>query len=263
MSESRRPSPPGGSTEFYVGYLPMPPAHLLFLRFIVPALLVLGVGLAALAARSQFDPGGGIWDDATQRTFEGVIWARPYPMLRVTGLAPNEAETLLLVEVGKLGGGQRAAPFDGMTVRVSGWLLERDGRRMIELVPGSEAIAVLPSSGGTPAPIRPPPEFAGEFECAGEIVDSKCYLGAMKPGQGKTHKECATLCVRGGIPPVLIAAVDGGGAEHFVLVDETGGAATELVLPYVGEPVTVRGRLLRLGDMRLLAVASGGVTRRR
>jgi hypothetical protein len=25
----------------------------------------------------------------------------------------------------------------------------------------------------------------------GEIVDSKCYLGVMNPGQGKVHRDCA------------------------------------------------------------------------
>lgn len=39
----------------------------------------------------------------------------------------------------------------------------------------------------------------------GELVDSKCYLGTMKPGDGKTHKSCAILCLRGGIPPLFVS----------------------------------------------------------
>jgi hypothetical protein len=34
----------------------------------------------------------------------------------------------------------------------------------------------------------------GPVELTGEIVDSKCFLGVMVPGSGKTHKECASLC---------------------------------------------------------------------
>jgi hypothetical protein len=43
----------------------------------------------------------------------------------------------------------------------------------------------------------------GLMELTGEIVDSKCFLGVMVPGAGKTHKDCASLCLRGGIPPAL------------------------------------------------------------
>jgi len=31
----------------------------------------------------------------------------------------------------------------------------------------------------------------GERTLRGEVIDPKCYIGAMKPGGGKTHKACA------------------------------------------------------------------------
>ena len=46
----------------------------------------------------------------------------------------------------------------------------------------------------------------GPVTVSGEIVDSKCFLGVMVPGAGKTHKECASLCLRGGIPPAPVRA---------------------------------------------------------
>jgi hypothetical protein len=48
-------------------------------------------------------------------------------------------------------------------------------------------------------------EDLGAFTLVGEIVDSKCYLGIMNPGETNPHRECAALCIRGGIPPLIIA----------------------------------------------------------
>ena len=51
---------------------------------------------------------------------------------------------------------------------------------MIELVDGSVEVA--------PDPAAPPPsepEDLGEHTYVGEIVDSKCFLGVMKPGRLK------------------------------------------------------------------------------
>ena len=45
-----------------------------------------------------------------------------------------------------------------------------------------------------------------------EIVDSKCFLGVMTPGAGRTHSACASLCLRGGIPPALLSCARSGRA---------------------------------------------------
>lgn len=52
----------------------------------------------------------------------------------------------------------------------------------------------------------------GETTLKGEIVDSKCYLGVMNPGNLKAHRACAINCIQGGVPPVLLVR-DGGGAS--------------------------------------------------
>jgi hypothetical protein len=60
----------------------------------------------------------------------------------------------------------------------------------------------------------------------GEVVDAKCYLGAMKPGDGKSHKACATLCVTNGIPAMPVTAdsayviVAGWQPDHAKLIAE-------------------------------------------
>jgi hypothetical protein len=56
----------------------------------------------------------------------------------------------------------------------------------------------------------------------GEIVDSKCFLGVMNPGEGTVHCDCARVCLRGGIPPMLL--IRGARAEEalVLLVDAAG-----------------------------------------
>ena len=113
----------------FIGWLPMPRA---FARFLAPVAVGLVVGAAILGvvlACIQPSPGDGRWEEQLI-TFEGVVYAEPYAMIRVPGATGEEPKTLLLVEVGKFGAKERVRPFDGQPVRVSGTLLHRDGVRM-------------------------------------------------------------------------------------------------------------------------------------
>ena len=83
----------------------------------------------------------------------------------------------------------------------------------------------------------------------GEIVDTKCYLGAMKPGRGKPHRDCASLCIRGGIPAALLVRTENG-ERHLVHLVSFGRPVGVEVLDFVGQPVEVTG-LLRRKDGRL------------
>jgi hypothetical protein len=92
---------------------------------------------------------------------------------------------------------------------------------------------------------------------AGEIVDSKCYLGAMKPGDGKGHKACAVLCISGGIPPMLVSA-SGSESErtvsYYLLVGASGQPMNARVLPFVAEAVEVSGVVEDWEGLRMLRV---------
>jgi hypothetical protein len=94
---------------------------------------------------------------------------------------------------------------------------------------------------------------------AGEIVDYKCFLGAMKPGDGKTHKACAALCISGGIPPMLVSFDERGTRTYTVLVLDQG--RTPDLAEAAGEPVRVSGRLEVKGGLRVLTVIPDGVVR--
>lgn len=184
------------------------------------------------------------------QAYEGVLRTDPYPMLEMDTM--NGPSIVLLVEVGKHGAGPRAAGLVGRRVRVQGWPLERDGRRIIELAPDDSAIQ--PRSDGTvvePALAEVP---LGRVRLRGEIVDSKCFLGAMKPGDGKGHKACATLCIRGGIPPTFVTSDELGNRTYYLLRDAGGGPCGDWILPIVGEPVEVEGTFIRVADLMVLSI---------
>lgn len=261
------PQPPSAGTahkdEFYVGYLPMPPAHAFYVRMLLPFVLWLAVGVAVIASSSQTDPGDGTW--ATDRivTLDGMIDASPYPMIRIPSTRLDRPfETLLLVETGKFGAG-RAAPFDGRIVTVTGWMIERDGRRMLEIAPGDDSLKLHsdPATADHPHLQRPPAVSAGRVTLRGEILDSKCYLGVMKPGSGKTHKECATLCISGGIPPMFVTWIGPDKPRYFLLTNKEGTGLDDKFLPFVGDPVELSGEVERLGDITLLKVDAREIIR--
>lgn len=237
--------------EFYVGWRGAPPGLARWWRRRVAALLpvaaLLGAGLALAhrpVPRASFEYG-------TTRAFQGVVELEPCPLLRVRrpGLADGaEGESrYLLVDPGKHGAAATLAPFAGREVRLEGTLAHRGGRTLVELVPGS----VREVPGATPrAPAAP--ERLGEVRLAGEIVDSKCWLGVMRPGELAPHRPCAVRCLSGGIPAALCVRERSGRAAYVLLVDGEGRGVGERVLDLVAEPVEIRGALERWGDLLVL-----------
>lgn len=241
--------------EIYVGYLPLPYKQRLILLWLVPALVLLVCVAALVWAGSQREPGTGVWNDGKPIRVRGVLTARPYPILFCD--SPDGRPTaVLLVEVGKVGAAHNAAALDGRVVWASGWPLQRDGRRMLELEPEPEALTA-----DEQMTTLPPVETAlGQAVLRGTIVDSKCYLGAMKPGEGKAHKQCATLCIRGGIPPMLVVD-DSAGRSYVLLAGPEGGPLDPAAYPFIGDDVELRGELSERGGLRVLRVQAADIRR--
>jgi hypothetical protein len=217
------------------------------------------IGLTALLASGQRDPGEGVWHVDERSMIEGVVFLDPCPLIRVK---EGEAEkTLLLVSEGKVGARERIAGLEGRRVLVRGHMLSGRGVPMLELEDGAEANKVVESASG----------FGGEnvkwgadVMLRGELVDPKCFSGAMKPGEGKTHKSCAVLCIRGGIPAVFVA-VEGGKTVPYLVVDSNGrslnGDRLERILPFVGDWAEVRSRVGTWADLKVLEISADGIRR--
>ncbi len=247
------------SGDLYVSYLPVPSRDRRFLRYFVPATLWMMCVASFLWARAQHSPGTGVWDDATPLKLSGTLVTAPYPML-ITHTTGGGHEVVLLVEMGKHGA-RKSHSLNGQRVTVSGWPLHRDGRRMVELEPGDDAITADPSAAASPPP---PPALPGAFSpitLRGEIVDSKCYYGAMKPGEGKTHKECATLCIRGGIPPMLVARAADGSLLYVLLTNVAGEPLDAEAHRFIGDYVEISGEWADWAGQRVLRVGAENIRR--
>jgi len=96
------------------------------------------------------------------------------------------------------------------------------------------------------------PGSADPIAVKGEVVDSKCFLGVMVPGSGKTHKDCASLCLRGGIPPALFAHDRAGQSALMLLAGPSGEAIGARARHIAGEAVEMTGMLQRQGGWLVL-----------
>lgn len=239
----------------YVGYLGAPASHARFVKRFVGASLVTLVALGAIIAGAQGPAGNGTWDDSDSATFEGLLLADPYPRL-LTNDADGSVLDAILVEQGKFGADARAAGLVGKPVKVRGGLIRHpNGKQaVIELSPLSDAIAPVEGTrDARPALAAAAPEIGGSVESfIGEVVDPKCWLGVMNPGRGKPHLSCAELCIRGGIPPVLVVKdAEHPGGRGYLLVGELGAPMNSAVRGLIGFPVRVIGRSVPGGWERI------------
>lgn len=243
--------------DFYVGYLPTTsPGLRAFLRRWTVALLSLVVAASLGLTLSMGGFSSAAFEFGTVRDFEGTLAGGPVPMLLVD--RPGQLEdsdgtsSYVLTAFGKFGAEQEVHDHLGQRVRLRGTLIYRDDRTMIELESGSIEVLATAGPGATGAA-----EELGTRTLAGEIVDSKCYLGVMKPGNLKPHRACAVRCISGGIPPVLLVRDEDGLASYYFLVSAEGGAVNDAVLAHVAEPVEVTGRVVRENGQHFLYADPG------
>ena len=229
--------------EFYIGYLPNAPHGLgKRIRKVAIALLAIAASVAlGLAFGLQKLPLS-VFEFGNVQEFMGIVQARPYPTLLVR--KGDALAQYLLVAEGKHG--LDVAMLDGMTAKLNGTRIYRDGMTMIEVAAGS--LQAVNDTLHDPLPMQE----LGTFTLVGEIVDSKCYLGVMNPGHTKVHRECAVRCISGGIPPMLLARDAEGNKMALQLVSASGAPVNQGVLDLVAEPVQIRGQVVRSGEQLLL-----------
>lgn len=250
---------PRRDDDFFVGYLPVPEGLARFLRRAVVALALLAIAVAAILAAGQRPLGSGEFEFGVERELEGVLRAEPLPALWISAAASDGGPTLEVVPLvgqGKHGPSAAVLALAGQEVRLVGSWIRRGERRLFEV---ARAEAVASPSGGAGA--ATPPHELDRATLAGEIVDSKCYLGVMKPGEGKSHKDCAIRCISGGSPAALVARDGAGLALVALLVTPEGRPLGPELLDVVAEPVEVDGELLALGELTLFATSRSAVRR--
>jgi hypothetical protein len=195
---------------------------------------------------------GGTFEFGHSQRFAGTIGERPYPSLQIDGADQNFTPRLLLVAPGKHGADELVQGLDGRHVTLTGTRIQRGTRTMIEIEPGSVVRDDVSESRLTAAAIQAESFGEGPITLRGEIVDSKCFLGVMVPGAGKTHKDCASLCLRGGIPPALYVQDRSGQSSLLLLTGPSGEPVGAPALRFAGEAIDMTGSIGRQGGWLVL-----------
>lgn len=235
--------------EFYIGWQNKAPAS----TAAIIKRLVVGIGLASCAcavilAAAQSAISASVFEWGNIKDFSGRFHSSPYPHLLVT--APDGSKSnYYLVKPFKFGiSPALASRFDGKSVALRGTLIYRDDQRMIEAIEESiketDTVPAVPSNAA--------PVSLGHQTLVGEIVDSKCYLGVMNPGQFIPHRACAIRCISGGVPPVLIVRHANGQTSCLLLVSKEGRPLREEILRIIAEPVRVTGEVQQDGNFLTL-----------
>ena len=83
----------------------------------------------------------------------------------------------------------------------------------------------------------------------GEVVDLACYMGHQ--AMGKKHKDCAEMCIKGGMP---IGLVTDKGDVYLMLEDHTNKEAYQSLKGMAGDQVKVLGDLHKRGRLEAIIV---------
>jgi hypothetical protein len=243
--------------EFYIGYEPaLPPGIGRSVRLTVIAVALIVIGIASLLAGVQRPLAASSFEFGTERTWTGWLVRTPAPALIVQ--TAHGQGRFWLVGRGKRGAETAIGSLPEGWVRVKGTLISRDPWRMIEAREVTPTRAPAPGS----PPVLEPTTAARLVTLRGEIVDSKCFLGVMNPGERVVHRDCAIRCLSGGVPPMLAFQDDRGRVDLAVLVDAGGRLLHGAVHDAVGRPVQAHGRLFTINGQPVFQLASlAGVTR--
>jgi hypothetical protein len=259
MSEHR---PKVAAEPFFVGYLAIPRPLVFFLAIVIGVLFGIAALISIMFVSQQQDWGDGAfqWSEGRQ-TRTGIVIAQPYPVLYLPPSAEHPAgQSIPLSGGGKTGVQDLAARMEGRPVDVSGIILRRGDFELIQ-VSGNKGMVEAADPGALDGWNGPGVESHGEVSLKGELVDSKCWHGAMRPGEGKTHKLCANLCLIGGVPLTFAVRTPDGGIRSLLIAGPDGREITGPLLDHVAQFVELTGMLESRGDLLVLKVDPTAVRR--
>jgi hypothetical protein len=232
---------------FYVGYLKLPRALRGFLAWVLAGLLALDIGLAVIAFAGQPPHATGGWS-SDEAVYIGQFQAKPYPMVRLFATGKDPARTVLLVGAGKDGPPVGMDALDGAMVEARGYPVRRGDLEVLQIYnppvrQDASQLDALPQGPAEPVTLT------------GEIVDSKCYAGAMNPGEMKAHEACGSFCLLGGIPALFVTRGDDGTTRWYVMASPDGGPISDQARRLVGQPVRLSGTIRRGDGLATFTVA--------
>lgn len=254
---------PRSDDEFYIGYdanMPRGIARRVRAAIVGVGLVAASVAVVAILAARTLSPARFEYGVVSATT--GMLSRAPYPVLESGG------RRIWLAGPGKFSADRILAGIPDGFVTLHGSRIRRGRHEMLELRgqngvrPGPDRgqSGVRPESDPVPTWVRPgsdPNLTPGVTTLRGEIVDSKCFVGVMNPGEGAVHRDCARRCLSGGLPPMLLVR-DGMQREELVLlVSEDGGPIGRALAGLAGRAIELSGRLERDGEAYVLYTKVG------
>ena len=247
--------------EFYIGYLPKASnSYKKKIRLFIGVLMIAIPALAYILVGNQNGFPTSTFELGKLTTLEGVLTTEPVPMLKILHGRDHQGapvyQSVLLIGFGKFGAENaieamekaEGKTLEGYRVKLEGTLIYHDGKTLLELTKDAAALKEV----GEIARSQFQNEIIGQHTFEGEIMDSKCFFGVMKPGEGKPHRSCAIRCISGGNPPVLRTTSEQGQTQYFIVLGDVGEPINRQILPYVGMPVELKGNVIRYDDWYVL-----------
>lgn len=256
-------------SDFYIGWQDQSPLSFKkTTRRVILALAMLVPILAVLLVLQQRGFSTAVFEYGHQTTLDGQLIRQPVPFLRIRvkperrSDSPANApqfERVLLIGLGKHGADstlnqweKKHGSLTDKTLKIRGTLIYHKDHAALELT--DEADALLAVSTPTTPKLAPnlATESLGDVRLQGEITDPKCFLGVMKPGNGRPHKSCAVLCISGGIPPLLWVRNGAGHEQGYLLVGPSGERINHQIMNNIGKNSMVHGRLVQADNWLIL-----------
>lgn len=233
--------------ELFVGYeVTMPRGVRRAVRRAVVAAIGAAVALAIGVTSVQVPLAEAHFEYGRPRRFRGWLASTPVPTLHVA-----EGEGFVrywLVAPGKFGPASVLESVPDGPVELEGTVITREHWHMVEVVPGS-----VRSIRGNHQPPASTPVETKSVRLRGEVVDAKCFLGVMNPGQHTAHRDCAVRCLSGGVP-AMFSYTDERGATHLALLIDSTGTAPEEWRALAGTAIEIEGALVIDADVEVLIV---------
>ena len=250
--------------DFYIGWSDkFPKSNKKKIRTFLGVLTFMILIIAFIAPRSMETLKDSTYQFTAQKRYTGVLLKQPVPILRVIEDGVNVDH--LLVNLGKKSAlptinaveQERGEDLHQHKVSLTVTEMQYKGRKVLELTNEKEAFLKV----GNFIQVDLNKKLVGEVSMKGEIVDPKCFFGAMNPGEGKVHRSCAVLCIKGGIPAVL-AVGEGDNREYFIIKGANGEDINIQLLNVVGEDVQMKGSVYSMNNWKYIHVDDIGDIKR-
>ncbi len=252
--------------DFFIGYLPKAPKRIARTSLMAVVLFFVLLTVSAfLVVNFQRTVNNGAYEYGELTEVEGLIYMEPQPFIKVFQGNDQEGKpvfkNILLIDFGKFGATstvekierKTGLKFNSIYIKLRGTLIYHNGVTLLELTEKEDSYISY-------RPLVDKYLYSkvvndlGTQTLAGEIIDPKCYFGSMKPGEGKPHKSCASLCLSGGIPAMYVTKNEEGNADYFLILGENGKPVNEEILRYVSDPVSISGRVETLDEWKAIYI---------